>query len=147
MTGTRWFIQHPSRPLAQLVADLQVEMVGRPDSLAGGPGKGWLTGYERSTMGEALAAAGVPIVADPRPAQNFFARSDNYPFALEGIPAHTISSFGGHADYHGVNDEADRIDYPHIAAVINATARAVRLLGDGPRPEWKPGGRPERRAP
>ena len=147
MTGTRWFIQHPSRPLAQVVADLQVEMIGRPDSLAGGAGKGWLTGFERSTMGEALAAAGVPIIADPRPAQNFFSRSDNYPFALEGIPAHTISSFGGHADYHGVNDEADRIDYDHIAAVINATAKAVRLLGDGPRPEWKPGGKPERRAP
>ncbi len=147
MTGTRWFIQHPPRPLAQVVADLQVEMIGRPDSLAGGPGKAWLTGFERSTMGEALAAAGIAIIADPRPQMSFFTRSDNYPFALEGIPAHTISSFGGHADYHGVNDEADRIDYDHIAAVINATAKAVRLLGDGPRPEWKPGGKPERRAP
>ena len=44
-------------------------MIGRPDSLAGGPGKGWLTGFERSTMGERLAAAGIPVVADPRPDQ------------------------------------------------------------------------------
>ncbi len=146
MTGTNWFIRNPPRPLAQVVADLQIEMIGRPDSVAGGPGKGWLTGYERSTMGELLAAAGVALIADPRPAQNFFARSDNYPFALEGIPAHTISSFGGHTDYHGVNDEVDRMDLEHVAAVINATAKAVRALADGVRAEWKEGGRPVRRA-
>jgi hypothetical protein len=146
MTGTRWFIQNPVRPLAQVVADLQIEMIGRPDSLAGGPGKGWLTGYERSTMGERLAAAGVPLIADPRPAQSFFTRSDNYPFALEGIPAHTISSFGGHTDYHGVNDEVEMMDLGHVAAVINATARAVRLLADGERITWKDGGKPVRPA-
>jgi len=74
------------------VANLEVEMIGRPDSLAGGPGKGWLTGFERSTMGERLAAAGIPIVADPRPGEHFFERSDNIAFALRGIPAHTLSS-------------------------------------------------------
>ena len=145
MTGTTWFIRNPPRPLAQVVADLQVEMIGRPDSVAGGPGKGWLTGFERSTMGEMLAAAGVALIADPRPAQNFFMRSDNYPFALEGIPAHTISSFGGHTDYHGVNDEVDRMDLEHVAAVINATAKAVRVLADGARVVWKDGGKPARR--
>lgn len=146
MSGTRWFIQHPVRPLTQVVADLQIEMIGRPDSLAGGPGKGWLTGFERSSMGERLAAAGVPLIADPRPAQSFFTRSDNYPFALEGIPAHTISSFGGHTDYHGVNDEVEAMDLAHVAAVINATARAVRVLADGERVTWKDGGKPVRAA-
>ncbi|MFN0097937.1 MAG: M20/M25/M40 family metallo-hydrolase [Gemmatimonadaceae bacterium] len=145
MTGTNHFIRNPVRPLAQVVADVQIEMIGRPDSLAGGPGKGWLTGYERSTMGAMLAAAGVAVIQDPRPAQNFFSRSDNFPFALQGIPAHTISSFGGHSDYHGVNDEVETMDFPHFAAVINATAKAVRVVADGARPEWKAGGRPERR--
>lgn len=145
MTGTRWYIANPVRPLANTVADLQIEMIGREDSLAGGAGKGWLTGYERSTMGEVLAANGVPLIADPRPAQNFFSRSDNYPFALEGIPAHTISSFGGHTDYHGVNDEVEKMDLAHVASVINATARAVRVLADGERIIWKENGKPVRR--
>lgn len=142
MTGTRWYIANPPRALAQTVADLQVEMIGRPDPVAGGAGKGWLTGYERSTMGEMLTAAGVPVVADPRPAMNFFSRSDNFPFARLGIPAHTISSFNGHADYHQVTDEVGTIDFAHLSAVVNATARAVRVIADGPRPEWKPGGKP-----
>lgn len=142
MTGTRWYLRAPVRPLERTVADLQIEMIGRPDSLVGGAGKAWLTGYERSTLGEMLAAAGIAVVADPRPDQNFFRRSDNFPFAQQGIPAHTISSFGGHADYHRVSDEVGTIDFAHFAAVINATARAVRVAADGPRPEWKPGGRP-----
>lgn len=142
--GTRWYLAHPVRPLERTVAQLQVEMIGRPDSLAGGAGKGWLTGYERSSMGPMLAAAGIPVVADPRPSQNFFVRSDNYAFALEGIPAHTWSSFGGHADYHGVDDEVERMDLAHVAAMIDGAARAVRVLADGPRPAWVPGGRPVR---
>ena len=144
-SGTRWYLSHPVRPFAQTVAQVQVEMIGRPDSLAGGPGKVWLTGYERSTMGEMLAAEGLPVIQDPRPEQNFFARSDNYAFALAGIPAHTLSSFGGHTDYHRPSDGVETMDLPHFASAINATARAVRLVADGPRPEWKPGGKPERR--
>jgi Zn-dependent M28 family amino/carboxypeptidase len=142
LLGTRWYIQHPVHPLAQTVANLEIEMIGRPDSLSGGRGKGWLTGYERSTMGEALAAAGIPIVADARLDQNFFMRSDNIAFARLGIPAHTLSSYNMHTDYHRRTDDVSRVDAGHMAALIDAAARAVRLLADGPRPEWKPGGMP-----
>ena len=127
-----------------MVANLEIEMIGRPDSLAGGFGKAWLTGYERSTMGDLLAAQGIPLVADPRPAQNFFQRSDNYQLALRGVVAHTLSSFNLHADYHRPSDETDKVDPAHMTEVIRATARAARLLADGVKPEWKPGGKPER---
>jgi hypothetical protein len=129
-------------PLDRTVADLGIEMIGRPDSLAGGPGKGWLTGFERSTMGPRLAAAGIPVVADPRPDQEFFLRSDNIAFARHGIPAHTLSSYGMHSDYHTPADEAGRIDAAHLAQMVDATARAARLLADGDPPVWNPGGRP-----
>ncbi|HET7231321.1 MAG TPA: M20/M25/M40 family metallo-hydrolase [Longimicrobium sp.] len=142
LLGTRWYIRHPVLPLDSTVANLEIEMVGRPDSLAGGPGKAWLTGYERSTMGQILAAANVPIVRDPRPTQNFFERSDNIAFARLGIPAHTLSSFNLHADYHTANDEVDRVDFAHMTAVIRAAARAGRLLADGPAPRWNTGGKP-----
>ena len=143
LTGARWYVQHPIRPLDQMIANLEIEMIGRPDSLAGGPGKAWLTGYERSTMGDSLAAHGIPLVPDPRPTQQFFQRSDNYELALRGIVAHTISTFNLHSDYHRPSDEASKADPAHLAAVIEATARAVRLLADGPKPQWKPGGRPQ----
>lgn len=142
LLGTRWYIDHPVVPLERTVANLEVEMIGRPDSLAGGEGKGWLTGYDRSTMGQMLRDAGIPLVADPRPQENFFERSDNIAFAWRGIPAHTLSSFNLHGDYHTVDDEADRVDYAHMTQVIDAAIRAVRMLADGPAPQWVPGGRP-----
>jgi len=142
LLGTRWYIEHPVAPLERTVANLEIEMIGRPDSLAGGPGKGWLTGYERSTMGPSLAAAGIPIVPDPRPTQQFFLRSDNIAFARRGIPAQTLSSYGMHADYHTPADEVSRIDGKHLATMVQAAARAARLLADGKAPTWNPGGRP-----
>jgi hypothetical protein len=142
LVGTNWFIAHPVRSLDQYVANLEIEMIGRPDSLAGGPGRGWLTGYERSTMGESFAKAGLPIVPDKRPEQSFFTRSDNIGFARRGIVAHTLSSFNLHNDYHKVTDEVRFVDFAHMAALINVAARAVRILADGPRLEWKPGGKP-----
>jgi hypothetical protein len=145
LLGTRYYLEHPTVPLERIVAQLQIEMIGRPDSLAGGSGRAWLTGYERSTMGELLRARGSAIVADPRPQQNFFERSDNIAFARRGIPAHTLSSFNLHQDYHQVSDEVERIDFAHMTAVIAAAADAVRILADGPRVTWLPGMRPGQR--
>ena len=142
LLGTRRYLQAPVVPLERTVAELEVEMIGRPDSLAGGAGRAWLTGYERSTMGDMLKAAGSPIVPDPRPDQHFFQRSDNIAFARRGIPAHTLSSFNLHQDYHTPADDATKVDFAHMTAVIRAAVAAVRELASGPAPVWKPGGRP-----
>ena len=142
LLGTNWYIAHPVRPLARMVANLEIEMMDRPDSLAGGSGHAWLTGFERSTMGDTLAAHGLPIVKDPRPDQNFFGRSDNIAFARMGIPAHTLSSFDLHADYHHANDEVSLANFNHMTGVINAAVEAVRLLANGFTPQWYPGCKP-----
>jgi hypothetical protein len=139
LLGTRWYLEHPVHPLERTAANFNIEMIGRPDSLAGGTGKAWLTGFDRSTMGRMLREAGLPLVPDPRPAQDFFSRSDNIAFARRGIPAHTISSYSLHLDYHGPRDEARRADPDHMAAVITAAAHATRVLADGPMPSWAPG--------
>ena len=142
LLGTRWYVLHPTVPLSSLTANLEIEMIGRPDSLGGGEGKAWLTGFERSSMGRMFVAAGLPIVRDLRPEQGFFSRSDNIAFANAGIPAHTLSSFNLHSDYHQLTDDATRVDFPHMTSVIRAAAAATRLLADGPAPRWFPGGRP-----
>jgi hypothetical protein len=140
--GSRRYLASPVVPLARTTAQMQVEMIGRPDSLGGGFGKAWLTGYERSTMGDMLKANGIPIVADPRPCQMFFQRSDNIRFARIGIPAHTLSSFNMHADYHQVGDSPDKADIGHMTAVIRAGVRAAQILANGPAPTWHAGMKP-----
>jgi hypothetical protein len=142
LVGTNWYLAHPIRPLEAMSSNLEIEMIGRPDSLAGPSGYAWLTGFERSTMGETFAAAGLHISPDKRPTQSFFTRSDNIAFARRGIPAHTLSSFNLHTDYHQATDDVSKVDFAHMAAVINAGTKAVEILANGSKPEWKPGGKP-----
>ncbi len=135
--GTEWYVAHPKFPLSSMVAEMEIEMIGRADSLAGGSGKGWLTGYSRSTMGEMLKAANIPIVADPYPAQHFFERSDNIVFALMGIPAHTLSSYNLHSDCHQPSDDVNLIDgLADCGRSVFSTGtakngRSLRMLANG----------------
>jgi hypothetical protein len=142
LVGTRYYIDNPVRPLASMAANLEIEMIGRPDTIAVGAGRAWLTGYERSTMGETFQHNGLPILADMRPSESFFRRSDNIAFAQMGIPAHTLSSFNLHTDYHRATDDVDKVDFNHMSTLINIAARAVWVLAQAPAPEWFPGMRP-----
>jgi Zn-dependent M28 family amino/carboxypeptidase len=142
MLGTDWYLAHPVVPLTRTMANLEIEQIGRPDQLAGGAGRAWLSGFERSTMGRSFRDAGLPVVPDPHPGEQFFQRSDNIEFAQAGVPAHTLSSFGLHVDYHEPSDEVGGIDFAHMTAVIRTAVRAVELLANGPAPRWYAGGRP-----
>jgi hypothetical protein len=140
--GSRYFADHPVVPLTQFVANLQFEMIGRPDP-AVAPHTLWLTGYERSTLGPALAKAGARLVQDPHPEQRFFTRSDNYQFARRGVVAHTVSSFGLHKDYHRASDEIRSIDFPHMTDAIRSLVEPIRWLANsGFKPDWLPGMKP-----
>jgi hypothetical protein len=141
--GSRHFIANPPLPLTQIVADVHFEMLGRPDAKV--PSGLWLTGYERSDLGAQLVKQGASLVADPRPEQSFFQRSDNYAFALRGVIAHTVSSFGMHTDYHRPSDDASKIDFPFMTRSINSLVKPIRWLANSKfRPAWLPGQAPTR---
>ena len=140
--GSTYFREHPPLPLQDIAANLEFEMIGRPDPLVKADTL-WLTGWERSNLGPTLAAHGAHLVRDPRPDQNFFARSDNYVLAKKGVVAQTVSSFGLHNDYHQPSDEVKRLDFKHMDAAIGSLLGPVEwLVNSDFRPEWKKGGRP-----
>jgi len=143
--GMARYLSGPAEPLASTVADLNLEMLGRPDREAGGPGHLWLTGFERSNLGSTWQQQGLAIVADPRPDQSFFTRSDNYPLACTGVVAQSLSSFNLHKDYHHPSDEADKIDFGHLESAARLAFQAAATLADGSlRPAWLPGMQPEK---
>src|SRR5215212_8854672 len=142
--GSRYFIDHSPVPLTKIVADLTFEMLGRPDPKIAA-GTLWLTGFERSTLGPELARQGALLVADPHPEQQFFRRSDNYPLALRGVIAHTISSFGLHTDYHRASDDVTKIDFPFMTRSLNSLVKPIQWLANSNfRPAWLPGQAPTR---
>jgi len=142
--GSRYFVANSPVPLTQIVADLNLEMLGRPDPKVP-PGMLWLTGFERSTLGPEMARQGAALVADPHPEQNFFQRSDNYTLALRGVIAHTVSSFGMHTDYHRPSDDVSKIDFAFMTKSLNSLVKPVRWLASSNfRPAWLPGQAPTR---
>lgn len=140
--GANYFVNHLPFPKEKLVANLEFEMIGRPDALVAAD-ELWLTGYDRSNLGAELAKQGAKLVADPHPDQNFFQRSDNYTLARQGIIAHTVSSFGLHKDYHQASDEIKTIDFDHMTRAINSMVNPVRwLVNSDFVPTWYEGKKP-----
>jgi len=145
--GNRAFLAHPPVPLNSIVANLEFEMIGRPDP-AVPAGTLWFTGFERSNLGPELAKHGAHLVKDPHPTQNFFRRSDNYALAQQGIVAQTVSSFGLHKDYHQPSDELGTIDFSHMTKAIASMVGPIRWLANSDwKPQWNPGGRPDANEP
>ena len=140
--GATHFIEAPPVPLDTIVANLEFEMIGRADKAVPAHTL-WLTGYERTNLGPALAKRGARIVADPHPDQNFFARSDNIQLARRGVVAQTVSSFGLHGDYHRPSDEVKTIDFAHMTDSIRSMLSPVLWLANSEfRPEWVAGKKP-----
>ncbi len=141
--GSRYFRDHLPVPLPQIIANLEFEMIGRPDPAVRADTL-WLTGWERSNLGLELAAHGAHLVPDPHPSENFFQRSDNYLFAQKGIVAQTVSSYGLHKDYHRPTDTLARIDFAHLDEAIGSMINPIRWLLDSDfKPRWNPGEEPD----
>lgn len=140
--GDLYFLAHPPVPLASIVANLEFEMIGRPDPSIGG-GRLWLTGWERTNLGPALVKHGAPLVGDPHRAEHFFRRSDNYDLAEDGIVAQTVSSYGLGSYYHTPADDLAHIDFGHLTQAIESMLPAVEWLANTKwKPSWNPGGEP-----
>lgn len=145
--GDHAFLEHPAVPLSEIVANLEFEMIGRPDPSVP-PGTLWLTGYSRSDLGPELARHGAHLVNDPHPKQLFFQRSDNFALARQGIIAHTVSSFGLHHDYHKTSDEIRTIDFNHMTRAIQSMVAPIQWLADSDfKPQWNPGQNPKLNPP
>lgn len=142
LVGSRYYGAHPLVPVADTVADINLEQVGRTDDSEGPQvGAAAVTGADYSDVGEVLrkagASTGVRITKHPVNSDRYFAYSDNQALADLGVPAHTISVAYEFPDYHGAADTWDKIDYANMAAIDRTVALAILMIADDPRaPRW-----------
>ena len=149
--GSRYFVSHPTVPLDKVIAQLNVDMIGRSRK-AGDSGNASLTGPNETyvigskMMSSALGSLSERVNKDyldlsfnykydePSDPNRFFFRSDHYNYAKKGVPI--IFYFSGvHADYHRVSDEIAAIDFgkmERVARTIYATAYALAELPTRP---------------
>lgn len=142
MVGSRYFLQNPTFALKNIVANLEFEMIARPDPKVNHD-QLWLTGWERTNLGPELVEHGAQLAGDPHPEEKFFSRSDNYALAKEGIVAQTVSSFGLHKDYHQPTDTLEKVDWQHLDSAIASMIAPVTWLANSTfTPHWVEGQKP-----
>jgi Zn-dependent M28 family amino/carboxypeptidase len=163
--GSQHYTDHPTVPRDSIVAQLNMDMVGRGRTsditgetkdgtlVHGGPGYLQLVGSRRlsTELGDLIEgvnrdeklgfAFDYSMDANGHP-QNIYCRSDHYEYARYGIPI-VFFTTGGHSDYHQVTDEPQYIDYDHMAQVARLVHDAAwkianlehRIAVDRPKPE------------
>ena len=155
LIGADWFTAHPTVPRDSIVAQLNIDMIGRggaDDIPGGGPAYLQLIGSRRlsTELGDLVETVNkqrrVPFQFDYQfdasgHPEQYYCRSDHYMYARYGIPV-VFFSTGDHRDYHQLTDEPQYVNYPHLANVtqlIHDVALSVanldhRLVVDQPRP-------------
>jgi hypothetical protein len=164
LLGSAYFTDHPTVPRDSIVAQLNIDMVGRGGAnditgvtkagalIHGGPGYVQLIGSRRvsTELGDLAEKVNTEqgiglnfdysLDANGHP-QNIYCRSDHYMYARYGIPIIFFTT-GGHADYHQVTDEAQYIDYnrmEQVGKLVYGIADRVanldhRVVADKPKP-------------
>ncbi|HEU4700550.1 MAG TPA: M20/M25/M40 family metallo-hydrolase [Gemmatimonadales bacterium] len=138
--GSRYFSEHPTVPLKDVVADLNMDMIGRnwPDTIVA-------IGKEHSDLGATLNRVnaahpelGMTAIDDKWPEERFYFRSDHYNFARKGVPI--LFFFNGvHPDYHQVGDSPDKIDAEKEARIVKLVFYLTHDIANAPaRPQWNP---------
>ena len=157
LLGSKWFTEHPTVPREKIVAQLNLDMVGRgsaADINGGGPYYLQIVGSRRASteLGDIVEQINSkrehPFKFDYQYDANghperIYCRSDHYNYARYGIPI-TFFTTGLHPDYHQVTDEPNRIDYDHMTRVgdlVRDVAITVANLDHRPKVD-KPVGEP-----
>ena len=128
--GSEYFTEHPTVPRDSIVAQLNLDMIGRgtaADVRDGGPRYLQVVGARRLSS-ELGALVETVNSSRPRPfaldysydaaghPEQIYCRSDHYMYARFGIPVAFFTT-GDHVDYHYLTDEPRYLDYHKLADV------------------------------
>jgi hypothetical protein len=142
--GSRFYSENPLFPIENTIADINIDMIGRRDTLHPKTNNYvYVIGSDRlsselHTINEEVNAKYTQLELDykyndRKDPERIYFRSDHYNFAKKGIPA--IFFFNGiHADYHQSSDTPDKIEYDALAK----RAQLAFVLA------WELANRPER---
>ena len=143
LVGSEWYTDHATVPIDSIVAEIDVDMIGRgaaADIKGGGPTYLEVVGLRRLSkeFGDWFEAVNakepVPFVFNyeydaPGHPEQYYCRADHYSYARYGIPSVSLSR-GGHMDYHQLTDEPQYIDYPDYARLTKMVFDAAVFVAN-----------------
>jgi hypothetical protein len=134
--GSRYFVEHSPVPVENMSAELNMDMISRND-----PDHLYIIGSNKlSSELDAIINAvndkhiGMELdytYEDPQHPDNFFFRSDQYPYIQFGIPAVWFFC-GTTADYHQETDTIDRVDFDKMTRIARFVYLTAMAIGNKP---------------
>ncbi|HUK91591.1 MAG TPA: M28 family peptidase, partial [Blastocatellia bacterium] len=128
LLGSRYFADYPTVPMDHIVAQINMDMVGRNrDDKPDEANTLYLVGSDRISTElhnitvDANDSLHKPLkldyeMNDPTDLEQVYYRSDHYSYAAKGIPIVFLTT-GLHPDYHANTDSAEKINYAKMATV------------------------------
>jgi hypothetical protein len=144
--GSRYFADYPTVPLDKIVAQLNIDMIGRNrDDKKSETNTVYLVGSDRISTEldkisrDADQSLQPPLkldyeMNDPSDPEQVYYRSDHYSYASKGIPIIFFTT-GLHPDYHANTDDVSKIEFPKLTRVtqlVYETALRVANLDHPP---------------
>lgn len=145
LLGSRYFADYPTVPIDRVMAELNIDMVGRNrNDDRGEANTVYLVGSDRISTElhdlnhAANAALDRPLALnyelnDPTDLEQIYYRSDHYSYASKGIPIIFFTT-GLHSDYHANTDEVSKIDFGKLTRVAQLVFETGRRVADLDRP-------------
>lgn len=145
LLGSAWYAEHPVLPLHDVVFNFNCDGAGYNDTSIT-----TVIGLHRTNveplLSKASEAFGLKVTDDPVPEQNLFERSDNYNFAVKGIPAIDFSPGITGFDqelgkyYHQPADEVGSLDFTYLVKFFGAFVYSNVLIANlEETPAWTAG--------
>ncbi|MEP6491950.1 MAG: M28 family peptidase [bacterium] len=143
LLGSAWYTDHSTVPMDSIVAEIDVDMIGRggaTDIKGGGPTYLEVVGLRRLSkeFGDWFEAVNakepVPFTFNyeydaPGHPDQYYCRADHYSYARYGVPSVSLSR-GAHMDYHQVTDEPQYIDYPDYARLTQMVFNGAMFVAN-----------------
>jgi len=141
LLGSRYFADHPTVPLDAVVAQLNLDMIGRNrDDSPAEANTVYLVGSDRisSELHELSRAANRALpepltlsyeLNDPADTEQLYTRSDHYSYAAKGIPIIFFTT-GLHPDYHTNTDEVSKIEFAKLQRVTQLVYETVARVAN-----------------
>jgi hypothetical protein len=134
--GSRYFVEHSPVPVEQMSAELNMDMICRnnPEHL-------YIIGSNKlsSELDSIINKVNKKYIGmtldykyeDPKHPDNFFFRSDQYPYIQYGIPS--VWFFCGTTkDYHQETDTVDRVDFSKMEKITRFVYLTALAVGNTP---------------
>ena len=126
--GSRYFADYPTVPMDKVVAQINMDMVGRNrDNKSEEANTVYIVGSDRISTEfhnmtvDANGALAKPLkldyeMNDPTDLEQVYYRSDHYSYAAKGIPIVFLTT-GLHQDYHANTDSVEKINFEKMARI------------------------------